>query len=217
MSDDEPKGCLTAILGLFGIKSDKPIPVEKEVQFRQRDDFLSAAEFSFYRVLANAVGNLAVICCKVNLADLFHVPGRNKGSMNKIDRKHVDFLLCDPVTMRPRCGIELDDKSHARPSRQDRDEFVNQVFNQASLPLVRVKAQAAYHPSSLLALIEPHLEGTRAVTATPQIAAANGSTNCSRCGVLMVERVATKGQHAGKRFLACPNYPRCKEIVPIAG
>ncbi len=98
MSEGEPKGCLGAILSLFGINLVKPAQVGTELPYRQRDDFLSAAELSFYRVLAGAVGTRAAICCKVNLGDVFFVvSGKgNQGYRNKIDRKHVDFLLCDP-------------------------------------------------------------------------------------------------------------------------
>ena len=136
----EPKGCLAAILSLIGIKlggervaaidltdTEEQIDPTQPLSFRLRDDFLSPAELSFYRVLASALRDQAVVCCKVNLADLFYVarPNENRGLKNKIDRKQVDFLVCDPKTMQPRCGIELDDSSH---SRRDRDELVNHIF-----------------------------------------------------------------------------------------
>jgi len=151
------------------------------------------------------------------LADVFFVvrPNENQGYRNKIDRKHVDFLLCDPATMKPRCGVELDDSSHARRDRQDRDEFVDQVFAVAGLPLVRVPAQAAYNPTGLLALVEPHLNGTPVARSLPPIAPTTETPNCPKCGVPMVERVAKKGQNAGQKFLGCPNYPKCKEMQSV--
>ncbi len=36
---------------------------------------------------------------------------------------------------------------------------------------------------------------------------------CPKCDVPMVERVARKGQNAGKSFFGCPNYPKCREVV----
>ena len=52
-----------------------------------------------------------IVCPKVNLADIFFVarPNENQSYRNKIDRKHVDFLLLDPTTMKPVMGVELDD------------------------------------------------------------------------------------------------------------
>ncbi|QDU25856.1 Topoisomerase DNA binding C4 zinc finger [Anatilimnocola aggregata] len=214
MTDAEPKGCLAAILSLFGISLGGPAKVSVELPYRQRDDFLSAAELSFYRVLATALGNRAVVCPKVSIADIFFVvrPNENQSYRNKIDRKHVDFLLCDPMTMKPRCGVELDDSSHARRDRQERDEFVDEVFEVAGLPLVRVPAKSAYSPAALLAFIEPHLSGPVANSLPPDVQS-SGPPACPKCGVLMVERVAKKGQSAGQSFFGCPNYPKCREIV----
>lgn len=213
MTDAEPKGCLAAILSLFGINLRGPANIGVELPYRQRDDFLSAAELSFYRVLATALGNRAVVCPKVNLADIFFVvrPNENQSYRNKIDRKHVDFLLCDPLTMKPRCGIELDDSSHTRRDRQERDEFVNEVFEVAGLPLLRVPTKSAYSPPGLLALIEPHLSGEVARTLPPP--RLSGPPICPKCGVPLVERVAKQGQNAGQSFFGCPNFPKCREMV----
>ena len=37
-------------------------------------------------------------------------------------------------------------------------------------------------------------------------------TLCPRCGGRLVERTATRGEHAGRRFLGCETYPRCRHI-----
>jgi hypothetical protein len=73
---------------------------------------------------------------KVSLADIFFVvrPNENMRAYNKINRKHVDFLMCDTKKMAPLFGIELDDSSHKRPDRVDRDEFVEHTFDAAGLP-----------------------------------------------------------------------------------
>lgn len=221
----EPKGCLAAILALFGIHiggpsdDDSQYPQEgsaeeKELPYRQRDDFLSPAEFSFYRVLAAAIGNRAVICPKVGLGDVFYVArSDNRQSFrNKIDRKHVDFIVCDPQTMKPRLGIELDDASHGRADRAERDHFVDGVFEAAGLPLVHVPARSGYDPKALAAQVAPHLAGPAPVPAVPPPAHSASVPVCSKCGVPMVQRVASKGQNKGRAFWGCPNYPQCKEI-----
>jgi hypothetical protein len=189
--------------------------VPDELPYRLRDDFLSAAEFSFYKVLAGAVGERAVICPKVNLADLFYVvrPNENQTYRNKIDRKHVDFVLCEPVTMRPRCAIELDDASHGRRDRQERDAFVDEVFEVAGLPLVRVPAKASYKPAGLLAIVEPYLAGESALVAPPLTLTGDSVPMCPKCRMAMVKRVAKRGDNAGQSFFGCPNYPRCKQVV----
>jgi hypothetical protein len=93
-------------------------------------------------VLKQIYGERYTIFAKVSLKDIFFVsrPDKNMSYYNKIDRKHVDFLLYDLESNKPVLGIELDDKSHSRSDRKERDIFVNQIFEAAGLPLARVKA-----------------------------------------------------------------------------
>lgn len=100
----------------------------------------------------------ALICPKVSLGDLFDADtgsrSQDRSYRNRIDRKHVDFLLCDPRTVRPILGIELDDRSHQRPDRQERDALVESVFAAAGLPLARVPVRYSYNRRELAAFLE---------------------------------------------------------------
>lgn len=142
----EKQGCLSLI---FPFLRKKDLP--EELPYRTRDDFLSPAELSFYKVLSAALGARFTLQSKVRLADVFFVarPNENISYFNRIAQRHVDFLICDPATMKPLVGIELDDSSHQRERRQERDEFVDRVFESASLPLVRFPVQRAYTPGNL--------------------------------------------------------------------
>ncbi len=120
--------------------------------YGKRDDFLSPAELSFFRVLKSGLPAEWHLIAKVNLADLFFVrqPHRNQAARNRIDRKHVDFVLCDALTMEPLLGIELDDLSHERKDRVERDELVDRVFEAAGLPLLHVMAAKGYQTAALM-------------------------------------------------------------------
>ncbi len=59
--------------------------------------------------------------------------------------------------MKPLAGVELDDSSHNRKERQDRDVFVEQAFSAAQLPLVRIRVQREYNLQELVAQVEPFL------------------------------------------------------------
>jgi hypothetical protein len=162
MNHDKKQGCLGSILQAFGFS---PQPATREQEFLEeeaeplpyhiRDDFLSPAELNFYRVLCTATGDWAVVCPKVSLGDLFYAQtgsyATNVAYRNKIDRKHVDFLLCDAQSIYPLVGIELDDGSHQRAYRQERDRFVEEVFEAAGLPLLRIEVQTAYNVQELSA------------------------------------------------------------------
>ena len=54
-----------------------------------------------------------------------------------INQKSVDFVLCDHE-LHPLVAIELDDWSHERPDRVERDRKVEALFRESSLPLERL-------------------------------------------------------------------------------
>lgn len=215
-------GCLGSILRLFGIGAGPPASGEL-LPYRRRDDFLSPAELSFYRALSGAVGTQVHICAKVNLADIFFVvkPNENKGARGRIAQKHVDFLLCDPQSMKPLVGVELDDSSHARVDRQERDVLVDSVFAAAGLPLIRIPAAAGYSPTDLSSRLEAYLSGAASAisvaAAAPVVQTSNPNDShpvCPKCGIPMVLRTAGKGEQPGRQFYGCSNYPRCRETRP---
>lgn len=233
------RGCLAALFGIGGRKksnrprrgildyrtSETSDAVPGMYPYRVRDDFLSNAEKTFYRVLKQVVGDRALIFTKVGLWDIFFVarPRQNFKAKARIDRKHVDFLLCHPETIQPLVALELDDSSHQRADRIERDEFVDAVFETAQLPLIHIPVQYGYNTGELAAKLTPYLDNEQqladrkernAPPATVQVNA-KGIPLCPKCGAPMVIRVASRGQHQGERFYACPNYPKCKSVIPI--
>lgn len=152
---DTNSGCLSLIATLiFGPKKSQELGSEI-LPYKLRSNLLSAAEFSFYKVLETALQKRAEIQCKVRLADIFYTPyGTNVSHFNRITGKHVDFLLCDMQTMKPILGIELDDASHSQPDRKARDIFVDEVFKVAELPLMHIQAKRTYQAEELLAQIK---------------------------------------------------------------
>src|SRR5689334_23186995 len=89
---------------------------------------LTQAELKFYQTLKVAVEDAALICCKVRLADLLNVTSLDSAERQKLFRriaaKHVDFVLADLHDLEPFAVIELDDSSHDRSDRRQRDVFV---------------------------------------------------------------------------------------------
>jgi hypothetical protein len=137
--------------------------------------------------------------CKVRLADLIYAP-RQEGqyaAWQRINRKHADFVLCDPQTVRPVLAIELDDRSHQRPDRVQRDGFVDQIFAAVKLPLVHVPARHSYNTQELAALLAEALTQPGGVTQSepPTIIGLAETRVCERCGGTMCLRTANQGQH----------------------
>jgi Protein of unknown function (DUF2726) len=128
--------------------------------YKSRGRIMTNAEAKFFRVLQKAVQDDFLIFAMVRIADLLVVDEgihNRRGWIGRILSKHVDFVLCDPGTLEPKAAIELDDRSHERADRIERDEFVEHAFESARLPLVRIKVAGSYESRSLRQVIDDAL------------------------------------------------------------
>lgn len=103
LSDESIEKAIDFVSDLLFEKDEKSSKIE--YPYHQMDKFISPAELNFFFNLKSVVGDSAQIFSKVKLSDLFYAKtgdyGRNRSYNNRIDRKHVDFLLCDPKTLNP--------------------------------------------------------------------------------------------------------------------
>jgi len=119
-----------------------------------RDSLLTRGEAPFYAALREAVGARFAIMTKVRLEDVLVVPQMERGdenarskrwsARNYVKSRHLDFLLCDPATLRPLLAIELDDASHQSEKARLGDDVKNKALQSAGLPLLRVRASGRY-------------------------------------------------------------------------
>lgn len=123
-----------------------------------RNSLFTAAERSFLGVLEPNLPAGVRLFGKVRLEDLIGVKAglersERQAARNRINRKHVDFLIVRANDLSPLAGIELDDSSHEAEDRQLRDAFIDSVFASAGLPLIHVPAKKSYNPTELRSLI----------------------------------------------------------------
>ena len=108
----------------------------------ERRELLTSNELEFYQVLYPIVCQHGwQLLMKMRLADIMAVRKGTEDYMayfNKIKAKHTDFVFCDPETLEILAGLELDDPSHERPERMERDEFVDNAYAAAGIPLIHV-------------------------------------------------------------------------------
>src|SRR5512141_368819 len=118
---------------------------DERLPYRLRETFLSTPELALLRVLQSMAGRHYVICPKVGLNDIFYIvrPNENVHFFNKIFRKHVDFLLCDPTTFKPVIGVELV-KPVAKSETREADQFMQDLFLSAGIPLVHIPSSERY-------------------------------------------------------------------------
>lgn len=143
-------GWLTSLLGGSAAQETGVLP------YKGRDYFFSKAERSFYEVLRRAMPKDYVLFAKVGLGDLLYIQRgteRWQAWRNRIQSKHVDFVLCDPKFLKPILVIELDDSSHDDPDREERDAFVDQALAAGGIPILHVPVAQAYNADELRRLV----------------------------------------------------------------
>lgn len=128
---------------ILGKRADKYLK-EKELQQSpyQAKRIMTIHEQNFYKYLKPVADELGLILlCQVTLSEIIQVP---KGTVNylnwfyKISSKHIDFVLCDSVFF-PVLAIELDDSSHDKPKRKERDQQVNTFLQRAGIKIIHFR------------------------------------------------------------------------------
>ena len=104
---------------------------------------LTKNEWAFYKGLKPVADELGYsVLAKIKLSDFVAVNVKDKNEYlkyyNKIDRKHIDFVLAKPENLQIELLIELDDGSHDS-MQKSRDEFVEAIYKQAGYKLLRVR------------------------------------------------------------------------------
>lgn len=114
---------------------------------------LSRGEAAFYHALRAALPAGLAIAPKVRVSDLIGCDGTawKQGFGGRISQKHVDFVLVDERSTEIVLIIELDDKTHRRRDRSERDDFLDRAFAAAGLNVLHVPAAARYDLARLRA------------------------------------------------------------------
>ena len=117
-----------------------------DLPYFSRKRLLSHGELAFFRTLENAVPSTFMVCPKVRLSDIINCSDAawRQGFGGRISQKHVDFVLIERSSAAIVCAIELDDRSHQKSARRDRDEFVDRALRAAGISVLRFKAQSHY-------------------------------------------------------------------------
>ncbi len=147
---------VTAVLLLLRMYSQP-----RWLPYEPRKAIVTKSELRFYKSLRKAALDDWEVFAMVRIADLLKVTehATNRRTwLNKILSKHIDFVLCDPNTLQAVVAIELDDVSHQRPERIERDKFVNLAFESAGLPLLRIPVEPSYKAREVRDLIESALK-----------------------------------------------------------
>ncbi len=194
----------------------KPPNARTDSPYRLRERFLSTPEVALFRLLQKMAGDRYVVCPKVALTDIFTIirPNENVHFYNKIFRKHVDFLLCDPKTLRPAIAVELV-KPVAKAETRPNDQFMEELFLGEGIPLVHVPLGENYDVNDLINLFTIAIAKTTSVKRDSPDSPGDSVPMCPICGKMMVLRIHRDGANAGKKYYGCMDSPRCVGVAAV--
>lgn len=104
---------------------------------------LTKNEWKFYKEIKPITDKYNLhILAKIRLNDLVNVKKDLEKSeytkyLNKIQKKHIDFALCNPNNLEIIALVELDDDTHEKDDRKRRDEFINDLCKSVGYILIR--------------------------------------------------------------------------------
>lgn len=121
-------------------------------------------ELIFYQTLLEICKELDLILfSQVSLYNIIDVKPTLNNSLkttyfNKINRKSIDFVLVDKRNCKIKLCIELDDYTHHRKDRIKRGQFINELFKQLNINLLRYPVYTRYNKEILKNKIQENIK-----------------------------------------------------------
>lgn len=130
--------------------------------YKLKGSILTRVELFFYKVLTQEIPKEYIVCPKVGLKDFIDVTTKNNylGHFGRIAQKHIDFLVCEKETLKPVIGIEIDDGSHQRKDRIERDKNVNKLYESLGFKILRIPTKTKIDEMKTILQNEFHPEVT---------------------------------------------------------
>lgn len=195
------------LLVIFFIFAQKKLVKQdtlKESSFKKKGPLLNLKEGAFFNALRTAVGDNGVVMAKVNMTTVIGPEAKNKKQWfvanQRIAKSYFDYVVCDPRTMEVRVVIELDNGLELNKGKVEREKLLIHVCKSANIPLIGTSIRHSYQVSRLRRLLAAHID----------LIEEDGDIRfCKKCGSPMVIRIASAGEHKGRRFFTCSRQPQC--------
>ncbi len=135
------------------ISDNSDIGNDVDERYVLRDSLLTDAEKNFLNVLKQVVDGRYIIENQVQLSRIVTPKDQNGhfinyADFNQIKSKSIDFVLYDR-NYKPHLCIELDDRSHLRLDRINRDFQVNRILKGVGLKIIHIKTSYSHDLESL--------------------------------------------------------------------
>ncbi len=114
---------------LFGLIEDEE---KSEIKIYERKEFMSTYELLFYEKIKDLENEYKIVP-QVNLATI--VKKINRGYINELF-KNIDFAIFDKYYKNVLLLIEINDSTHNKINRKDRDLKVKKICNDCNIKLI---------------------------------------------------------------------------------
>lgn len=115
--------------------------------YEKKEYLLTPTELKFYKLLKTITDELNyTLFTQIALYEIVNC--KNFKNFNKIKSKSIDFVITEKNCKIKLC-IELDDKTHNTNKRIERDNFINNIFKELDIKLLRIPVQNFYNLEEL--------------------------------------------------------------------
>jgi len=115
--------------------------------YEKKEYLLTPTELKFYKLLKTITDELNyTLFTQIALYEIVNC--KNLKNFNKIKSKSIDFVITEKNCKIKLC-IELDDKTHNTNKRIERDTFINDMFKELDIKLLRIPVQNFYNLEEL--------------------------------------------------------------------
>lgn len=112
-------------------------------KYKKSDYLLTPTELKFYKLLKTITDKMEYsLFVQIPLYQL--VEYKDFKDFNKIKSKSIDFVITEKNCKVKLC-IELDDKTHNNNKRIERDKFINEMFRELDIKILRIPVQNYYN------------------------------------------------------------------------
>lgn len=108
------------------------IIIRKKLRYSLKGALLSKTEAAFFDAIKRVLADKYLIYPQINLATVIN---KDSGGFRNELFRNLDFCIFD-YNFKPLVAIEINDNSHLRKDRIERDKSVNKICKIAGLPLV---------------------------------------------------------------------------------
>lgn len=128
-------------------KVDESKDINYSKLYEKKEYLLTPTELKFYKLLKSITDKIELsLFTQVSLYSI--VKNKDFKNFNKIKSKSIDYVITEKNCKIKLC-IELDDKSHNNQKRIERDEFINKLFDDLNIKLLRIPVESYYNIEKL--------------------------------------------------------------------